>query len=115
MHRARARGCASSSRTSPPSPAERRRQVLGEVGLELERLTAERVLEAESGAVEKLTLEPVAAVAPVAVIAGDRVADGGEMGADLVRAAGLQPCLDQSVGRQHLQNREMRSRLAGAA
>ena len=50
---------------------------------------------------------------PVARIAGDRMADRGEVGADLVRAAGLQAGLDQGVGGQRLEHREVGARRRG--
>ena len=62
---------------------------------------------------QELALEPVAAGVAVARVAGDRVADRGEVGADLVRAAGLQARLDQGVGRQRLEHREVGARRRG--
>ena len=51
----------------------------------------------------------------VARIAGHRVGDRGEVGADLVRAAGLEASLDEAVGRQRLEHGEVRARRARAA
>ena len=48
---------------------------------------------------QELAVEAVAAGVPVARVAGDRVADRREVGADLVRAPGLEPGLHQGVGR----------------
>ena len=60
--------------------------------------------EAELGAVQELALEAVAAGVPVARVAADRMADRREVGADLVRAPGLQPDLDQGVVRKRLEH-----------
>ena len=59
---------------------------------------------------QELALEAVAAGVAVAGVAGDRMADRGEVGADLVRAAGLEARLDQGVGGQRLEHREVGAR-----
>ena len=91
------------------------REVVGQRRLEAQLLARERMPEAELGAVQELAREPVAPRVPVARIARDRMADRGEVGADLVRAAGLQARLDQGVGRQQLEHLEVGARLARRA
>ena len=60
---------------------------------------------------EELALEAVAPRAAVGRVAGQRVADRGEVGADLVGAAGLQPRLQVALARQQLEHLEMGARL----
>src|ERR1700710_175720 len=69
---------------------ERGGEVVRQRRLEAEPLAARRVREGEAVGVQELTPEVVAAGAAVGGVAGQRVADGGEVGADLVGAAGLQ-------------------------
>ncbi len=70
------------------------------------------MLEGEAVGVQELALEAVAIGAAVGDVAGQGVADRGEVGADLVRAAGLQARLQVALLAQQLQHREVRARLA---
>ena len=68
--------------------------------------------EGEPVGVEELALEAVLALAAVGGVAGERVADRGEVGADLVRAAGLQARLEVGLGGEQLEHLEMGAGLA---
>ena len=98
-----------------PCPRQRLGEVVRQRRLELELLARERVPEPELGAVQELAGEAVAPGMPVARVARDRVADRGEVGADLVGAAGLQAHLDQGVRRQQLEHPEVGAGLARRA
>src|SRR5436190_6522104 len=94
-------------------PFERRREVRRQLGLEAQPRAGERVSEAEPGAVQELAGEAVAAGVAIAWITRQGMADRREVGADLVRAAGLQPRLDEGVPGQALDHPEMGARLSG--
>src|SRR5215218_11295022 len=97
-------------------PLERRGEVLGQLGAEHDPVTRPGVLEREPVAVEELADEAVATRLAVGGIAHDRVADRGEVGADLMRAARLEPGADQGIVHEELVHLEMGERLAlGAA
>src|SRR4051812_12169455 len=68
--------------------------------------------EREPRGVEELSLQ--AEVSPDAVrrVAGDRQVDRGEVDADLMRAAGLEPDAQERMSRQELLELEMRHRRA---
>src|SRR6185295_2329417 len=100
-------------RLGGPGARQRLAKVVRQRRGELELFLRKRVPEAEPGAVQELPREAVAAGMPVAWVARDRVTDRGEVGPDLVGAAGLQAHLDQGVGRQQLENPEMGPCLAG--
>ena len=61
---------------------------------------------------QELACEAVAARAPVALVGDDRVADRGEVDANLVGAAGLEPDLEQGVVSDHLHDLEVGHRRA---
>jgi len=65
--------------------------------------------EGEVMGVQELALETVAHLAPVGGIAAERVADGGEVGPDLVRAPRLQASLEVGLLGQQLEDGEMGS------
>src|SRR5690349_23759253 len=62
--------------------------------------------------VEELALESVLQLAAIGRVADEGMADGREVGANLVRAPGLQTGLEVGLGSKQLEHREMRSRLA---
>ena len=74
----------------------------------------ERVDEGEPSAVQELTVEAVRARAPVTPITGYRMTDRGEVRADLVRSARLEPHVDQRVGGQELTCLEVCARFPGS-
>ena len=73
----------------------------------LSALAARRVGEGEPVGVQELALEAVALLAAVGRVAGQRVADRGEVGADLVGAAGLQARLEVGLGGEQLEHLEV--------
>src|SRR5215216_1052047 len=97
-----------------PRPLQRLDQIRRQRGAELHLLAAERMREPQSRAVQELAPQPMAPRVAVLRIPGHRVADRGEMGADLVGAAGLEPGLDERVRGQRLEDREVRARLPRA-
>src|ERR1700712_1735611 len=84
---------------------EVRRQRRGEV----ERRARARMAEGEPVGVQELAPQAVAGAAAVGRVPRERVPDRGEVGADLVRAAGLQAGLDVALARQQLEHLEMRA------
>ena len=94
-------GAATAAWAASSAAREVRRQRRGEARA---RSPLARVLEGEAVGVEELALEAVARGAAVGRVAGQRVADRGEVGADLVGAAGLQPRLQVGLPRQQLQH-----------
>jgi hypothetical protein len=95
-------------------PLQRRAEFAREFGGELHSLPGCRVIECKPGRMQELALEAVPAARAVLGIAGDRVADGGEVDPDLMRAPGLEPCADEGVGRKGLDRLEVGPRLARA-
>ena len=102
-------GSAARRRGRPRAPPARSG---GSSEAKLEPLAAHRMGEGEPVGVQELALEPVAAVAAVGRVAEQRVADRGEVGADLVGAAGLQPRLEVGLGAEQLEHLEVGARLA---
>ena len=81
-----------------PAPARLRdRPAASELDVDLR--ARERVREAQPSRVQKLALEAEIAGSPVDGIAADGQVDRLEVDADLVRAAGLEPDVEQSVMR----------------
>src|SRR5262245_4759164 len=76
-------------------------------------IAAEGMGEGETVGVEERALEAVAALAAVCGVPDQRVIDRAEVGADLVRAAGLEAGLDQGLAREQLDHGEVGPRLAG--
>ena len=68
--------------------------------------------EAETGAVQELHAEAEGARPSVSGVAGDRMADGREVDADLMGATRLEPHLEQGGARQRLDDGEVGQRLA---
>ena len=104
------------SRRSAAPPAERRREVLGQLALELEPSSPSTgCAKARRLGVQELALEPVAASRRRT--AGRRRAGGRspQVGADLVGAAGLQPDLEQRLAGQQLDDLEVGHRRTRAA
>ena len=95
-----------------PRGAEGPPQFLRQLRAEAQPLAAHRVVEGEAVGVEELALEAVLPLAAVRGVAGERMADRGEVGADLVGAAGLQPGLQVGLGAQQLDHLEMGACLA---
>ena len=105
----------SAARRRAPAPAPRSRSS-GSSDSKLQRLARERVRERRAVALcRNWRSSPWRPACAVARVAGDRVADRGEVGADLVRAPGLEARLDQRVGRQQLEHLEVGAGLARAA
>ena len=71
--------------------------------------------EPQPRAVEELSRQTMAAGVAVLRVAGERVADRREVGADLVGASSLEACLDQGIGGKRLEHHEVRSRSARTA
>src|ERR1044072_833802 len=87
-------------------------KVGGKLRGEAQRLAADRGGEGRPVRGQELALEAVLHLAAVGRVAGQRVADRGEVGADLVRAAGLQPGLQVGLGGERLEHLEMGAGLA---
>src|SRR6478672_10999607 len=81
------------NRASAARTGEGCRQVLGQLRGELQPRAGLRMRQGEAVRVQELPPEAETVVAPVLRVARQRVADRREVGADLVRAAGLQPRL----------------------
>src|ERR687897_188134 len=90
-------------------------QGLGQIGRQLggeaHLCSGDRMAKAEAGSVQELAPESVPLGVAVARVPRDRVADGREVGADLVRAAGLEADVDEGVLRKQLDDLEMSTRL----
>src|SRR5690349_10111860 len=71
--------------------------------------------EPKPSAVQELALESVSTRVSVPGVAGDRMADRREVGANLVCAARLQAGLDERIGGEGLDDAEVRARLARCA
>ena len=97
-----------------PCPRERFLEVLGERGRDVDSLTRERMVQHDAVGVQELPFEAEVAGHPVHRVAADGQADRLEVNADLVRAAGLEPDLEQRALVEHLLDLEPRHRLARA-
>src|SRR4051812_22792319 len=89
---------------------ERAMQVCGWFGLAGDLFPSGRVFKHQPCAVEELAFEPEllpAGAAPVAAVAADRMADGGEVRADLMGAPRLEPHAEQGRARKALHHLEM--------
>jgi hypothetical protein len=92
-------------------------QRAGEVGRErrgdVDRGTREGMSEGETRRMEELPRKPQVSRDAVDRVTGDGKVDGGEMDADLVRPAGLEPDAEERVGRQEFLELEVRDGPAG--
>src|SRR3954471_4212664 len=68
--------------------------------------------EGEAVSVKKLTLEAILVLASIGGVARQGMTDRGEVGADLVGAAGLEADLDVALGGEQLEYLEVGARLA---
>src|SRR5207244_3822469 len=81
---------------------ERRREILRERRLKVERLAGERVFEREPGRVEELPLQTEITRHAVDGITGHGQVDRAEMDADLMRSAGLEANTNERMLGQQL-------------
>src|SRR5712691_1738524 len=101
----------------PPGRIERATQIGGWFGLASDWFPLEGVIKHQARAVQKLAVEaepPAAFPASVLPVPADRMADGREVGADLVGASGLEPDAQERGAWQALHQLEMGDRPARA-
>src|SRR5436190_24007666 len=87
---------------------KRRRQLRRQRRSHVQLAIAPGMREAEPCGVQELAVEAQLGSLAVDGVADDRVADGRQVDADRMRAAGLELDVEQRTARQHLADREMR-------